>query len=264
MSAVTATCVLRADRHHSRCEDVRAAQTVFVVDDAEETRAELTRLLGAAGYHVRVFESAERFFEEHDSEAPGCLLLENCMPEMSGLEAQRLLNRSEITRPIIFLTGHGDIQTSVQAMKQGAVDFLTKPIDEVHLLAAIDQALQLDLAARHKRAICLNMEQRLGTLTPRQREIMDQIVRGRTNKQIALDLGIVEKTVKIHRARVMLKMKVRTVPELVRIAIRVGVPTRLTFDGGELRAGELTTSLRMIHSRSAGDRHGQVHPAEHT
>jgi FixJ family two-component response regulator len=264
MSAVPATCVLLADRHHSRCEDIRAAQTIFVVDDAEETRAGLTRLLGVAGYRVRAFASATRFFAEHDSEAPGCLLLENGMPDMSGLEVQRLLNRSEITRPIIFLTGHGDVQTSVQAMKQGAVDFLTKPIDEVRLLAAINQALQLDLAARHKRAICLNIKQRLRTLTPRQREIMDQIVRGRTNKRIALDLGIVEKTVKIHRCRVMLKMKVRTVPELVQMAIRVGVPTRLTFDGGELRAGELTASLGMIHSRSAGDRHGQAHPAEHT
>jgi len=247
MSAVTATCAFRADRHHSRCADIRAAQTVFVVDDAEETRAELTRLLGAAGYHVRAFESAERFFEEHDSEAPGCLLLENCMPDMSGLEAQRLLNRSEFTRPIIFLTGHGDIQTSVQAMKQGAVDFLTKPIEEVRLLAAIDQAVQLDLAARHKRAICLDIEQRLRTLTPRQREIMDQIIRGRTNKQIALDLGIVEKTVKIHRARVMLKMKARSVPALVQLAILVGVPSRFTFDRGEMHAGELKAPFGEIH-----------------
>jgi FixJ family two-component response regulator len=193
MSAGTADCARIADRHHGLFESISAVQTVFIVDDIEENRLALTRLLVGAGYQVRAFESAVRFFKEHDSEAPGCLLLENCMPDMSGLEAQRFLNRSEFARPIIFLTGHGDIQTSVQAMKQGAVDFLTKPIDEDRLLAAVDQATQLDLAARHNRAIRRTIDQRLRTLTPRQREIMEQIVRGRLNKQIAFDLGIVEK-----------------------------------------------------------------------
>jgi FixJ family two-component response regulator len=258
MSADTANCAVIADPHHGLCADIRAAQTVFVVDGGEETRAAMILLLGAAGYQVCAFESAERFFEEHDSEVPGCLLLENCMPGMSGLEAQRLLNRSEFTRPIIFLTGHADIQTSVQAMKQGAVDFLTKPIDDVRLFAAVDQALRLDLAARHKRAICRNIEQRLWALTPRQREVMDQIIGGRLNKQIAVDLGIGEKTVKIHRGRVMRKMKVRSVPELVQLAIRVGVTTRLTFDR-ELRVGELTASLISLSER---DHHGPVRPAE--
>jgi FixJ family two-component response regulator len=259
MSAVPASCVLLADRHTSRCEDIRAAQTVFVVDDAEEARAGLARLLGAAGYQVRAFESVERFFKEHDSEAPGCLLLENCMPGMSGLDAQRLLNRSEFRRPIIFLTGHGDVQTSVQAMKQGAVDFLTKPIDEVRLLAAVNQALQLDLAARHQRAICRNIEQRLSTLTPRQREIMEQIIRGRTNKRIALDLGIVEKTVKIHRARVMSKMDARTVPGLVHLAIRVGV--LIPAEGRCAPANRQPRSERCL-LRSRGAHHEEVHLAE--
>jgi FixJ family two-component response regulator len=247
MSADTANCPLIADRHHGLCEDISAARTVFVVDGAEETRLGLTRLLCVAGYRVRAFESAERFFGEHGSEAPGCLLLENCLPGMSGLEAQRLLNRSETTRPIIFLTGHADIQTSVQAMKQGAVDFLTKPIDDACLFAAVDRALQLDLAARQKRTICRNIEGRLGALTPREREVLDGILRGRLNKQIAVKLGIGEKTVKVHRARVMLKMKVRSVSELVQLAIRVGVPTGFTFDGAGMRAGELTASLGEIH-----------------
>jgi FixJ family two-component response regulator len=229
------------------------------VDDAAETRAGLTRLLGAAGYRVRAFESAERFFEEHDSEAPGCLLLENCLPDMSGLEAQRLLNRTEFTRPVIFLTAHGDIQSSVQAMKQGAIDFLTKPIDQVRLLAAINQALQIDLAARHKRAICRNIEQRLRTLTPRQREIMELIIRGRTNKRIAMDLGIVEKTVKIHRSKVMLKMNARSVPGLVHLAIRAGV--LIPTDGRYAPTNRQPRSERCV-LRSAGARHGQVHLAE--
>ena len=259
MSAVPATCVLAADRHNGRCQDIRATPTIFVVDDAAETRAGLTRLLRTAGYQVRAFESAKRFFKEHDSEAPGCLLLEICMPDMSGLDAQRLLNRSEFTRPVIFLTGHGDIQTSVQAMKQGAVDFLTKPMDEVRLLAAVNQALQLDFAARHERAICRNIEQRLATLTPRQREIMEQIVRGRTNKRIALDLGIVEKTVKIHRARVMSKMNARTVPGLVHLAIRVGV---LIPADGKCAPPNRQPRSEICVLRSRGAHHGQVHLAE--
>jgi FixJ family two-component response regulator len=226
MSAVTGTCVRIAGRYDSLSKDVHAAQTVFVVEGVEgveENRVGLTRLLFTKGYHVRAFESVERFFEQHDSSVPGCLLLDAWMPGVSGLEAQHLLNCSKITRPIIFLSGHSDIQTSVQAMKQGAVDFLTRPIDETRLLAAINQALQLDLVTRHKRAICRIIEQRLSTLTPREREIMDQIVRGRSNKRIAWNLGIVEKTVKVHRSRIMWKMKVRSVPGLVQLAIRVGV-----------------------------------------
>lgn len=245
MSVDPANCALIPNRHRGLCHDVR--QTVFVVDDAEGTRVGLTRLLRAAGYRVRAFESAERFFEEHGGETPGCLLLENCLPGMSGLEAQRLLNRSESTRPIIFLTRHGDIQTSVQAMKQGAVDFLTKPIDDVCLFAAVDQALQLDLAARQKRTICRDIEQRLRALTRREREVMHEIIRGRMNKQIAVELGIREKTVKVHRARVMSKMQVRSVSELVQLAIRGGVQTRFTFDEAEMAAGELTASLRESH-----------------
>jgi FixJ family two-component response regulator len=209
-----------------------AAQTVFVVDDTRELRVAVSRLLGTAGYRVRSFESAERFLEEHDGETPGCLLLDICMPGMSGLEVQRSLAASAPSRPIVFLTGYGDIETSVYAMKGGAVDFLTKPFDDVHLFAAVDQALQLDLAAREERAICRNIERRLEALTRREREVMDWMIRGRLNKQIAADLGVGEKTVKVHRARVMVKMNVRSVAQLVQLAFKIGAlkePSDLTL-----------------------------------
>jgi FixJ family two-component response regulator len=192
-------------------------QTVFVVDDAPEIRIGLTRLLGAAGYQARSFESAEHFLEEHDSESPGCLLLDICMPGLSGLEVQHSLNRLSPARPIIFLSGYADIQTCVHAMKVGAVDFLTKPVDEARLFAAVDHALQLDLAARSKCAVRRSVEQRVDALTPRERQVMDHVIHGRLNKQIAGDLGIQEKTVKVHRGSVMSKMKVRSVAELVRL-----------------------------------------------
>jgi FixJ family two-component response regulator len=206
-----------------------ATQTVFVVDDTPEVRTAVSRMLGAAGYQVRSFESAEHFFEAQDEEAPGCLLLDICMPGMSGLDVQRSLVGSSRGRPIVFLTGHGDIQTGVQAMRVGAVDFLTKPIDDTRLFAAVDQALQLDLAARNERAIRRNIEQRLESLTPRERQVMDHVIRGRLNKQIAADLAIREKTVKVHRGCMMAKMHVRSVADLVRLAAKVEVVKKPAF-----------------------------------
>jgi FixJ family two-component response regulator len=197
--------------------------TVFIVDDAREVRAALSRVLTAAGYQVRSFESAERFLEEQDAEAPGCLLLDICMPGLSGLELQRALIGSQCVRPIVFLTGAGDVETSVHAMKAGAVDFLTKPIDDLRLFAAVEQALRRDAEQRLTAAIRSRIHQRLETLTPRERQVMGQVVRGRLNKQIAADLGTGEKTVKVHRARVMSKMEARSVAELVQLGVRVGV-----------------------------------------
>jgi FixJ family two-component response regulator len=197
--------------------------TVFIVDDAREVRAALSRVLTAAGYQARSFESAERFLEEQDVEAPGCLLLDICMPGLSGLELQRALIGSECARPIVFLTGAGDVETSVHAMKAGAVDFLTKPIDDLRLFAAVEQALRRDAEQRLRAAIRGRIHQRLETLTPRERQVMGQVVRGRLNKQIAADLGTGEKTVKVHRARVMSKMEARSVAELVQLGARVGV-----------------------------------------
>ena len=199
-----------------------AARTVFVVDDSREVRVALSRVLSAAGYQVQAFESAERFLEQQDREIPGCLLLDVRMPGMSGLDVQRTLGGSAGSRPIVFLTGNGDIDTGVHAMKVGAVDFLTKPVDDARLFAAVDEALRVDSAARNERAIRSKIGERLEALTPRERQVMDQVIRGRLNKLIAVDLGIREKTVKVHRARVMSKMNVRSVAELVQLAARVG------------------------------------------
>jgi FixJ family two-component response regulator len=183
----------------------------------------LSRLLRAAGYHVRAFESAESFLEQQDCESPGCLLLDFCMPGLNGLELQRQLVGLPSARPIVFLSGQGDIHTAVQAMKAGAVNFLTKPIDPDRLFAAVDQAFKQDLAQRLERSIRITIQQRLLRLTPREREVMNQVILGRLNKQIAADLGTGEKTVKVHRARVMEKMSVRSVAELVRLNSRVGI-----------------------------------------
>jgi FixJ family two-component response regulator len=200
-----------------------SAPTVYIVDDAREVRMALSRLLGASGYQVSAFESAERFLEEQDAEAPGCLLLDVCMPGLSGIELQRTLAGSPCARPIVFLSGKGDVQIGVHAMKEGAVDFLTKPIDHAQLVAAIEQALKRDAEQRRERDIRRMIQERLETLTPRERQVMVQVIHGRLNKQIAVGLGTGEKTVKVHRARVMLKMGAHSVAELVQLAARVGV-----------------------------------------
>ena len=197
--------------------------TVFIVEDAPEVRIGLSRLLAAEGYPVRSFESAEGFLEEQDSEVPGCLLLDVCLPGLTGIELQRALVGSPSPRPIIFLSGVGDIQTSVSAMKAGAIDFLTKPVDNTKLFAAIEQALQHDAEQRQEREVCSLILRRVAKLTPRERQVMEHIVRGRLNKQIAADLGCGEKTVKVHRARVLSKMGVCSVTELVHLVLRIGV-----------------------------------------
>ena len=200
-----------------------AMQTVFVVDDSEEVRTALSRMLGAGGYLVRSFESAERFLEKDDGDTPGCLLLDICMPGMSGLDMQRALSGSSRARPIVFLTGYGDVPKSVDAMRVGAVDFLTKPIDRTRLFAALDQALRLDDRERSERAIRGAIEKRLEELTCRERQVMEHVIRGRLNKQIAADIGVGVKTVKVHRARMLSKMNVRSVAELVQLAQKVGI-----------------------------------------
>jgi FixJ family two-component response regulator len=205
-----------------------APATVFIVDDARQIRMALTRLLEVAGYQVRTFESAERFLEEQDCDVPGCLLLDIGMPGMSGIDLQRALVASTRARPIIFLTGQGDIRTSVQAMKMGAVDFLTKPVDDIRLLSVVDQAIRLDVAARRERAICEAIQQRLQVLSRRERRVMELVIRGLLNKQIAVELGICEKTVKVHRMRVMRKMGIRSVANLVQLAARVGIRPELS------------------------------------
>jgi FixJ family two-component response regulator len=198
-------------------------KTVFVIDDDTAVCRALSRMLTAAGYEVRAFESAEDFLAEGHAEGPGCLLLDVCLPGLDGMELQRSLLGSPCPRPIIFLTGRSDIQTSVNAMKAGAVDFLTKPIEGERLVAAIDKALQCDAERRLVYAIRSAIQRRFDKLTPREKQVMDGMIRGRLNKVIAAELGIGEKTVKVHRARLLEKMGVRSVAELVPLAARIGL-----------------------------------------
>jgi FixJ family two-component response regulator len=197
--------------------------TVFVVDDDTSVLRSLKRLLVAAGLNVAAFASPREFLERYDPNLAGCLVLDLAMPGLNGLELQQMLAARGSRLPIIFLTGHGDIPTSVQAMKRGAVDFLTKPVDDDELLATIRRAFEKGRALREAHAELAGIEQRLATLTPREREVLRHIISGRLNKQIAADLGTVEKTVKVHRARVMEKMRVRSLAELVRLAERAGI-----------------------------------------
>jgi FixJ family two-component response regulator len=199
--------------------------TVYLVDDDTSVLRGLSRLLAAAGMKVAAFDSPGEFLQNLDPAAPGCLVLDVAMPGLSGPDLQQALagRRSEL--PIVFLSGHGDIPTSVQAMKRGAADFLTKPVDEEVLLAAIRNAMEKDRALRKAREELARIERRLASLTPREREVLERVVDGRLNKQIAAELGTVEKTIKVHRASVMQKMGVRTLADLVRLAERAGVRT---------------------------------------
>lgn len=197
--------------------------TIFLVDDDAAVLNGARRLLTSAGLNVETFESADAFLDRHDPAAMGCLILDVAMPGLSGLELQRALSTKRSDLPIIFLTGHADVPMSVQAMKGGALDLLVKPVDEADLLAAIDRALIRGRALREANELAASVEERLATLTPREREVMTHVVEGRLNKQTAGDLGTVEKTIKVHRARMMEKMKVRSVAELVRLLERGGV-----------------------------------------
>jgi len=191
---------------------------VYLVDDDERILVALKRLLVCSGYSVKTYRTAEDFLTMHDPDARGCVVLDVDLPGMDGFGIQDELWSRHHARPLIFLTGCGDIPTTVRAMKAGAVDFLTKPVDAVSLLAAIEQALQLDEKSRQKALQRRLVEQRLASLTPREREVFGCVVAGQLNKQIAAELGTVEKTIKVHRGRMMEKMCVRTVADLVRLA----------------------------------------------
>jgi FixJ family two-component response regulator len=196
--------------------------TVFVVDDYAPGRRSISRLLRAAGFAVTEFASAKEFLTQYDPETPGCLVLDLAMPAVSGLELQGILADRGSLLPIIFLTAHGDIPKSVQAMKRGASDFLMKPVNDEDLLAAVRVAIEKDRAFRREQAELFEIRARLATLTPREREVLEYVVAGKLNKQIAGVLGTVEQTVKIHRAHVMQKMRVQSVAELVRMTERCG------------------------------------------
>lgn len=197
--------------------------TVYVVDDEPDMLKAVERLLGAAGFSVRTFPSPEQFLAQHDDMAPGCIVLDLALPGLNGLELQQALQAQGSSLPIIFLTGRGDIAASVRAMKLGAADFLTKPVDADELIAAVDAALQRNREQRADRAEKHLVASRLAALTAREREVFELIAQGRLNKQIAAECGTVEKTIKFHRANLMRKLGVRTVADLVRLAERAGM-----------------------------------------
>jgi FixJ family two-component response regulator len=202
--------------------------TVFLLDDEERVVVALGRLLQASGFVVRGFTSVEAFLDAHDPEIPGCLITDMSMPDMTGLELQAELDHRGDTRPIIFVTGRGDIRSSVQAMKAGAVTFLAKPVTREELASAVEEALAHDRASRLRRREAAEVSKRLATLTPREREVLELVATGRLNKQIAVQLGAAEKTIKVHRGRIMEKMQVRTATALVallaRVPARAGAP----------------------------------------
>lgn len=197
-------------------------RTVFLVDDDPGVRRSLSRVLREEGFEVRGYESAEAFLARPDTTARGCIVLDVTMPGLDGLALQRRLSEEGQQMPIVFLTGYGDIPTSVRAIKAGAADFLTKPVASATLVAAVRAAIEQDSVARQTEDEAAELAQRFGSLTAREREVLSALVGGKLNKQIAADLGVVEQTVKFHRARIMERMGARTVAELMHMVARLG------------------------------------------
>ena len=192
--------------------------TVFLVDDDASVRSALTRALTAEGFHVLSWASADAFLADYDPDKHGCVVADVAMPGTDGLQLQSLLSVSDHALPIVFITGNATVRMSVQAMRAGAVTFLPKPVRLSELAAAVREALERDRATRQKFAARAAIQSRLAALTARERQVFDLVVAGKMNKQIAAQLGAAEKTVKVHRGRVMFKMRVRSVAELVTLA----------------------------------------------
>jgi FixJ family two-component response regulator len=199
------------------------APIVFVIDDDSSVRKALGRLLKSAGFRVEAFASAELFLNEPLPNTPACVILDISMPGLNGLDLQRTLGERDANLPIVFITGHGSIPISVAAMKAGAVDFLPKPFDDDDLLAAVGQALARHAQAQQGGADLATIRERAQLLSPREREVMALVVSGMLNKQAGHQLGVTEKTIKAHRAKVMRKMHASSLPELVRMAERMAV-----------------------------------------
>jgi two-component system response regulator FixJ len=199
--------------------------TVFVVDDDPSVRRALRRLIDSVELHVETYASAEGFLNAYDPARPGCLVLDVRMPGVSGLDLQETLAGRDVLLPVIFITGYGDVPTTVRAMKGGAVDFIEKPFNEQLLLDAVHRGIEQDARLRRERAERADVLRRVAQLTPRERQVLTRVVAGRMNKQIAAELGTSEKTVKTHRARVMSKMQADSVAELVVLAQMAGLCT---------------------------------------
>jgi RNA polymerase sigma factor (sigma-70 family) len=196
--------------------------TIFLVDDDDSVLRGLGRLLRATGYATKAFASPSEFLAQLPGDTPGCAVLDLRMPGLNGLELQQAMESKNCHLPVIFISGHGDVPASVKAMKAGAVDFLQKPFDEQQLLGAISQALLKNAAARASSTEAAALQARHAVLTPREREVCVLVAQGLTNKEVAQKLGTTEKTIKVHRSRVMQKLKVGSVPELVRFVDRLG------------------------------------------
>jgi len=196
---------------------------VHVVDDDASWRKSAQRLLSAAGYEVALYDSAEAFLGSADLDAPGCVLLDLSMPGLTGLQLQQRLAGSGHRLPVIFISGHGDIRSSVLAMKSGAEDFLTKPVDTDGLLHAIDQAVARNREDRERSGAIDGMRGRINSLTPTERKVFALVVRGKLNKHIAVELGSAERTIKWHRQHIMQKLQVESLAELVSMAGRLGL-----------------------------------------
>jgi FixJ family two-component response regulator len=200
-----------------------AESAVYVVDDDVSVRTALGRLLKSVGVTVKTFSSAQEFLNQATPEESGCLIVDLRMPGMSGLDLQDQLNVRQLSLPVIFLTGYGTVPASVRAMKAGAVDFLEKPVDDQTLLDAVLKALERDRRARLNQAEVQAIKQRVASLTPREYEVLTFIISGSLNKQVAAELGTTEKTIKVHRARIMEKMQCSSLAELVRLAQKAGI-----------------------------------------
>jgi FixJ family two-component response regulator len=199
---------------------------VFIVDDDASVREALGRLIRSAGLRVEAFASAREFLDRARTEAPGCLVLDVRLPDLGGLDVQRRMVDANNEMPIVFITGHGDIPTTVRAMKAGAVEFLTKPLVEGDVLESIHQAIARDRVVRDHHAETTSLRARRASLTPREEEIMEWVVSGLLNKQIAGELGISEETVKVHRGHVMRKMGADSLADLVRMSEKLGMQPR--------------------------------------
>jgi FixJ family two-component response regulator len=220
--------------------------SVFLVDDDEAVLSAVSRLLRSRGYDVRPYDSPRAFLAEHDPTVPGCAILDVSMPGLDGLELQHALGANGSVRPIIFITAKGDIPTTVRAMKAGAVDFLTKPVSEEDLLAAVAQANDRDREIRETQSEFATIQSKIASLTPREREVLLHVLNGRLNKQISADLGAAERTIKIHRSRVMKKLEVRSVAALVHMVEKVGIRSQLEPEVSRTK-GQLDKTLDKSH-----------------